>query len=164
MGAHDDRLPPKPADPVLSMGATLSAPAGRPLVRSAARRPGHNYARRYWVFAVPAGIVVIAVTVFPWLFTLFMSVHDWHIGGTRSWAGLVNYAHLLDDERFQKSIIRTLYFTALSVAAPVVLGVAAAVCFHRDFPGRGIARTIFIKPMMATPVAVALVWTMMFHP
>ena len=146
------------------MDGTISAPAGRSLARSAARRPGQNYARRYWAFAIPAGIVVIAVIVFPWLFTLFMSVHDWHIGGTRSWAGLANYAHLLDDERFQKSVIRTLYFTALSVAAPVVLGIAAAVCFHRNFPGRGIARTIFIMPMMATPVAVALVWTMMFHP
>ena len=135
-----------------------------PLARRAVRRPGQNYARRYWAFAIPAGIVVITVMVFPWLFTLFMSVHDWHIGGTRSWAGLANYAHLLDDERFQSSILRTLYFTALSVAAPVVLGIAAAVCFHRNFPGRGIARTIFIMPMMATPVAVALVWTMMFHP
>ncbi len=46
----------------------------------------------------------------------------------------------------------------------MVLGVAAAVCFHRDFPRRGLARTIFIMPMMATPVAIALVWTMMFHP
>ena len=25
-------------------------------------------------------------------------------------------------------------------------------------------RTVFVMPMMATPVAVALVWTMMFHP
>ena len=142
------------------MDGAISAP----LARRAVRRPGQNYARRYWAFAIPAGIVVITVMVFPWLFTLFMSVHDWHIGGTRSWAGLANYAHLLDDERFQTSILRTLYFTALSVAAPVVLGIAAAVCFHRNFPGRGIARTIFIMPMMATPVAVALVWTMMFHP
>jgi multiple sugar transport system permease protein len=46
----------------------------------------------------------------------------------------------------------------------MLFGVAAAVCFHRNFPGRGIARTIFIMPMMATPVAIALVWTMMFHP
>jgi len=50
------------------------------------------------------------------------------------------------------------------VAFPVILGVAAAVCFHRNFPLRGLARTIFILPMMATPVAIALVWTMMFHP
>jgi multiple sugar transport system permease protein len=123
-----------------------------------------NYARQYWPFILPAGVVVAAVILFPWVFTLFMSVQDFHIGGTRSFVGADNYLRMLSDERFLWSIVRTAYFTALSVVTPVVLGVAAAVCFHREFPGRGIARTIFIMPMMATPVAVALVWTMMFHP
>jgi len=113
---------------------------------------------------VPAGIVVFAVIVFPWLFTLYMSVHDWHIGGSVSWTGLANYQRLLTDERFHWAILRTLYFTGLSVVFPMLLGVFAAVCFHRQFLGRGLLRTIFILPMMATPVAVALVWTMMFHP
>ena len=36
--------------------------------------------------------------------------------------------------------------------------------FHQNFAGRGFLRGIFIMPMMATPVAIALVWTMMFHP
>ena len=125
---------------------------------------GRNYARQYWPFLVPAGVVVFAVIVFPWLFTLYMSVHDWHLGGNMSWAGAANYKRLLIDERFKWAIIRTLYFTVMAVVFPVVLGVAAAVCFQRNFRFRGIARTIFIMPMMATPVAVALVWTMMFHP
>jgi len=68
------------------------------------------------------------------------------------------------DERFLWSVIRTFYFTALSVIFPTLIGVAAAICFNRNFPLRGLARTIFILPMMATPVAIALVWTMMFHP
>ena len=123
-----------------------------------------NYARQYWPFILPAGLVVSAVILFPWAFTLFMSVQDFHIGGSSSFAGVDNYLRMVSDERFLWSIVRTAYFTALSVVAPLVLGVAAAVCFHREFVGRGIARTIFIMPMMATPVAVALVWTMMFHP
>jgi multiple sugar transport system permease protein len=143
------------------MGTTLQAAAGTASTRERQRR---NYARRYWAFILPAGIVVAAVILFPWIFTLFMSVSDFHIGGERSFAGLANYARMLVDERFQWSILRTLYFTFLSVLLPLVLGVAAAVCFHRNFPGRGLARTIFIMPMMATPVAIALVWTMMFHP
>jgi multiple sugar transport system permease protein len=102
--------------------------------------------------------------VFPWVFTLYMSVHDWHIGGGMSWAGLANYERLLIDDRFQWSVVRTLYFTVLAVFFPMVLGIAAAVCFQRNFPLRGLARTIFVLPMMATPVAIALVWTMMFHP
>ena len=122
------------------------------------------YARHYWPFVVPAAIVVLGVIVFPWIFTLWMSVHDWKIGGGRSYAGLANYQRLLTDERFHWSVLRTLYYTALAVVIPVVLGIAAALIFNRKFPLRGLARTVFILPMMATPVAVALVWTMMFHP
>jgi multiple sugar transport system permease protein len=125
---------------------------------------GRNYARRYWVFAVPAAIVVAAVIVFPWIFTLFMSVHDWKVSGATPFVGLANYAKMLTDERFQWAIVRTLVFTAASVVAPVILGVWAAVCFASNFRGRGLARTIFVLPMMATPVAISLVWTMMFHP
>ena len=125
---------------------------------------GRNYARRYWAFAVPAATVVAAVIVFPWVFTLYMSVQDWQITGGSRFAGLANYRHLFEDERFLWAVIRTLYFTALSVIAPGILGVFAAVCFASKFVGRGLARTIFILPMMATPVAISLVWTMMFHP
>jgi len=144
------------------MGTTLSADARAPAGAKAIRR--RNYARQYWPFIVPAGVVVFAVILFPWIFTLFMSVHDWHIGGERSFIGLHNYYRMLADERFGWAVLRTLYFTALSTFLPLILGVAAAVVFHRNFPGRGLARTLFIMPMMATPVAIALVWTMMFHP
>jgi multiple sugar transport system permease protein len=135
-----------------------------PIAAVAPGRGKRNYARRYWPFILPAGLVVSGVILFPWAFTLFMSVNDWHIGGGRSFAGLANYGRMLTDDRFQWAALRTLYFTALSTALPLIFGVAAAVCFHRRFWGRGIARTIFILPMMATPVAIALVWTMMFHP
>ncbi len=144
------------------MGTTVSAGTRTPTTAKVARR--RNYARQYWPFIVPAGVVVFAVILFPWIFTLFMSVHDWHIGGDRTFIGLHNYSRMLTDERFGWAVLRTLYFTALSVILPLILGVAAAVVFHRNFPGRGLARTLFIMPMMATPVAIALVWTMMFHP
>jgi multiple sugar transport system permease protein len=58
----------------------------------------------------------------------------------------------------------TLLYTALSVVLPLILGTIAAVVFHTQFPLRGFLRGLFIMPMMATPVAIALVWTMMFHP
>jgi len=120
--------------------------------------------RRYMLFVLPALAVMFAVIIFPWLFTFFMSVHDWRIGQTKTFVGLQNYAHLLHDERFVNAVIRTLVYTVLATVAPLVLGVLSALVFHRKFPLRGLLRGIFIMPMMATPVAVALVWTMMFHP
>jgi multiple sugar transport system permease protein len=122
------------------------------------------YGRRYWMFAVPAALVVLLVILFPWIFTLFMSVHDWKVTGDTPFVGLANYAKMLTDERFLYAVVRTLWFTAAAVVAPVVLGVWAAVCFAAKFKLRGLARTLFVLPMMATPVAISLVWTMMFHP
>jgi multiple sugar transport system permease protein len=139
--------------------ATLAAAAA-----AAAVPRRRNYARHYAWFIVPAAVVVVAVILFPWAFTLYVSAHDWRLGGERRWVGLANYAALFGDARFSWAVLRTLLYTALAVVFPIVLGLAAALAFHRRFPLRGLARAVFILPMMATPVAVALVWTMMFHP
>jgi multiple sugar transport system permease protein len=120
--------------------------------------------RRLYLFVVPAVVVVLAIIVFPWGFTLWMSVFDWRIGSERSFVGLANFRSLATDIRFIEAIAHTLYFTALAVVAPLILGTIAALAFHRRFPFRGFARGLFTLPMMATPVAIALVWTMMFHP
>lgn len=118
----------------------------------------------YWPFVIPALVVVAAVIVFPWAFTLWMSVHRWTLGQSQSFVGMENFLRLAADQRFWESLGHTLYYTALSVIAPIVLGVIAALIFDANFPLRGVLRAVFVMPMMATPVAVALVWTMMFHP
>ncbi len=127
-------------------------------------RRRRNYARHYMWFVVPAAIAVLGTILFPWMFTLYVSAFDWRLGSPREFVGFANYTKLFSDERFGWAMLRTLYYTALSVVFPLILGLAAALIFNQKFPLRGLARTIFILPMMATPVAVALVWTMMFHP
>ncbi|WP_279482499.1 sugar ABC transporter permease [Aureimonas sp. SK2] len=118
----------------------------------------------YWPFVIPALVVVVAVIVFPWAFTLWMSVNAWRLGGEVSLVGWENYARLATDTRFWESMGHTLLYTALSVIAPLVLGTLAAVLFDSKMPLKGVLRAIFVMPMMATPVAIALVWTMMFNP
>jgi len=123
----------------------------------------HN-AGRYWLFAVPAIVVILAVIAFPWLFTLYASLHLMEPTLPTRFVGLNNFISLFRDPNFGWSLVRTIYFAFLSVVASLVLGVFAALVFHRQFVLRGWARTIFIMPMMATPVATSLIWTMMFHP
>ena len=118
----------------------------------------------YWPFVVPALVVVLAIIVFPWVFTIWMSLNEWKVGSPTTFVGLANYIRLPNDPRFVEAVGHTIVYTALSVALPLVFGTLAAVVFHQKFPGRGFLRGVFILPMMATPVAIALVWTMMFHP
>ena len=127
--------------------------------------PGHEWRPpSYWPFIVPALVVVLAVIVFPWLFTIWMSLNEWKVGAPNTFVGLANYLRLPNDPRFVEAVGHTLVYTALSVVLPLVFGTLAAVVFHQNFPLRGFLRGLFIMPMMATPVAIALVWTMIFNP
>jgi multiple sugar transport system permease protein len=118
----------------------------------------------YLWFVVPALAATFGIIVFPWVFTLYVSVQDWDAAGPTAFVGLGNYIRLFGDERFLLSVVRTVYYSVLTVVAPLVLGTFAAVLLHREFRFRGLVRGVFLLPMMATPVAIALVWAMMFHP
>ena len=118
----------------------------------------------YWPFVIPALVVVLAVIIFPWVFTIWMSLQEWKVGSPTVFVGLANYLRLPNDPRFVEAVGHTLSYTVLSVVLPLILGTLSAVVFHQKFAARGFLRGIFIMPMMATPVAIALVWTMMFHP
>ncbi|QRM40793.1 sugar ABC transporter permease [Rhizobium rhizogenes] len=127
-------------------------------------KPRRGLVPNYWPFVIPALVVIAAVIVFPWVFTLWMSVNSWTLGQSQSFAALANYARLATDIRFWEALWHTVLYTGLSVIAPVFLGTLAALIFDAQFPLRGFLRGIFVMPMMATPVAIALVWTMMLHP
>ncbi len=116
------------------------------------------------LFVLPAMLTTFVVILFPWAYTVFMSLHAWKVGEESKWIGLANYTNLFTNDRFIESVWRTFLFTGLAVVFPVILGVIAAVIFHQQFPFRGVFRVVFMMPMIATPVAIALVWTMMYHP
>jgi len=144
---------------VSTLTETTQAPAAEVAAPGREWRPPS-----YWPFVIPALVVVLAVIVFPWVFTIWMSFNEWKVGSPTTFVGFANYLRLPTDPRFVEAVGHTLVYTALSVLLPVVFGTFAAVVFHAQFPCRGILRAIFIMPVMATPVAIALVWTMMFHP
>jgi multiple sugar transport system permease protein len=144
---------------VSTLTETTQAPAAEVAAPGREWRPPS-----YWPFVIPALVVVLAVIVFPWVFTIWMSFNEWKVGSPTTFVGFANYLRLPTDPRFVEAVGHTLVYTALSVLLPVVFGTFAAVVFHAKFPFRGVLRAIFIMPMMATPVAIALVWTMMFHP
>lgn len=140
---------------VVAAKAAPAAPADTPL---------RDRRSAYWPFVLPGLVTVLAVILIPWAFTLWMSLHEWKLGGTYQFVGLDNYLRLPRDPRFIDALWRTLVYSGLSVILPVVLGTLAALVFHTEFRGRGVLRGAFVAPMMATPVAIAVVWTMMFNP
>jgi multiple sugar transport system permease protein len=119
------------------------------------------------VFTLPAALVVFVLTVFPVFYTVYMSLHSWFASSLTGpeFIGLQNFQRAFaQDDRFRNAIWLTLYFTALATALQLILGVSLALLLNRPFRGKGFFRSIFLLPMVATPVAIALVWMMMYNP
>src|SRR5215208_2597210 len=148
----------------LAPAARVEAPAARTDERRWAAWANRN-ARL--ILPLPAVLAVLGMLAFPLGYTLWMSFQEWTISSTSapSFVGIRNYSTLFTaDPRFLNSIKITFYFTALGVTVQTFLGVAMALAFNREFWGRGLLRTLAILPMVATPVAIALIFVMMFHP
>jgi len=63
----------------------------------------------YWPFVVPALVVVLAVIVFPWVFTIWMSLNQWKVGSPTTFVGLANYLRLPNDPRFVEAVATRLF-------------------------------------------------------
>ncbi len=115
---------------------------------------------------LPALFAIAIVMAFPLVYLVFMSFHKWSMVGYAppSFVGFSNFTALLDDERFVNSLGRTFLFTALGLASNIPVGFAIALLLVEDFPTRSVLRALLILPMVATPVAMGLVWVVMLDP
>lgn len=120
-----------------------------------------------YVFPLPAVLFVLIMMVFPIAYTLRLSFFDWSMSSLvpPQWVGLGNYKTLIfSDPRFWPSISRTFSFTIAAVVVETVLGIIIALLFNQDFKGKNVLKTLFLLPMIATPVAIGLVWMLIYEP
>ncbi|MCL6594085.1 MAG: sugar ABC transporter permease [Alicyclobacillus sp.] len=119
-----------------------------------------------WFMTLPALLFVLAMMVFPILYTFRLSFFQWSMSSQTppQWVGLANYSDLFHQSRFWLAVWRTLYFTVLALVVEIVLGVAIALLLNRNFRGKNVVKTIFLLPMVATPVAMGLVWLLIYEP
>lgn len=119
------------------------------------------------MFILPAIVFVLVMIVYPILYTVNLSLHEWS-GSARQPpqpVGLLHYQTLLTaDPRFGDAVIRTFEFTAIAVGVELLLGLGIALLVNGEFLGRGVVRAVILLPMVATPVAIAMAWLLMFEP
>jgi multiple sugar transport system permease protein len=118
-----------------------------------------------WFMSGPTVIVLLIFLAYPLISLILMSLRDYGTSTINyNYVGLRWYEMLLRDQRFINGLWRTLVYSGGSVAASMVLGTIMAFVLNRNFPGVAAVRTMFILPMVAMPVASALMWGTMFNP
>jgi multiple sugar transport system permease protein len=118
------------------------------------------------LFPLPAVIFIGLLMVFPILYTLYLSFTNWNLtsGMEPSFVGLSSYLRVFSEPRFLHALGRTFTFTLFAVAIEVVLGVAIALILNRAFIGKSVAKLLLLLPLVATPVAVGIVFNLFYDP
>jgi len=122
----------------------------------------------YWqklILILPALVVVVTVAIFPVGYSVFNSFFRFNL--TRPYAtkfiGLRNYFDCLSRSDFWNSVRVTLMMSGFVVSLEFLIGLLIALVLARKFAGCQFLRTILALPMMVAPVAVSIIWVIIYN-
>lgn len=135
-------------------------------------RPGVGWEaarRRAFLWGLlPSLAVLLVITLVPALALLVASFTPLSLtdaaGSFHFNDPLGNYRHLLEDERFLRSIATQLKLSVSSVALQLAVGLGLALLLNGRSKLLGATRTVFLIPMVLPPIVVALIWKIMYTP
>ncbi|WP_063051219.1 carbohydrate ABC transporter permease [Nocardia arthritidis] len=119
--------------------------------------------RAGWAFVAPNVAAVAIFLLFPLGFSLYLSFHSWDLFSPMRFVGVDNYRRLFgSDPLFLIALRNTAVFTVSTLAPTVVIGLAVAAALNRKLAGIGLFRTLAFLPLVASAVAMAVVWRFLF--
>ena len=141
-----------------------------PLATTATRVRRRRVSRKAWAgyaFIAPSMIFLVVFALAPFLFTIWVSLHQWNMltpVTDMPWRGLANYRYLLtEDPLFRETFRNTVVFAVANVCISVVLALGVALLLNGPVRFRPFWRAAFFVPYITVPVAVAIVWQAMLN-
>jgi len=115
------------------------------------------------LFIAPALALLLFLSIWPLIWLIRLSFTDYSV--TRdvpaSFVGLDNYIDVITSDQTHKRLVTTLIFVVGAVGLQTILGFTIAYLISRRLRGRGALTTLFLIPMMLSPVVVGLFWKFM---
>lgn len=120
--------------------------------------------RAYYVYLMlPAIIVLACITLYPFFWLIWMSLHEVDVGAAGdTWNDFRNWTRLTRDRKFHDGWLLLLEYSAICMTLQVGLGVLLAVILNRSRLEKVLV-TVFLMPMMMAPVVAALVWYYLYN-
>lgn len=110
---------------------------------------------------LPSALVLLCVVVGPLVFALLLSLFQAEptAGGiVARWVGFANFDAIFRTPLFWQAVRVTLYFTVVSLAIELVLGIGMALVLNQPFKGRSLVRSLILLPWAVPTVVNARMW------
>src|SRR5580693_7836892 len=119
-----------------------------------------------WLLCAPAVIVMIAVTGYPIVYAIYVSLQRYILSSPNlnKFVGFSNYGAILSSPFWWHALVVTIIITVVSVAIEFVLGMCLALLMYRTIWGKGGIRTTILIPYGIVTVAAAFSWLYAWTP
>jgi multiple sugar transport system permease protein len=118
-----------------------------------------------YALSTPAIVLMLLLLIGPLCAVLILSLTDYQLGARSfSFIGFAQYQELFADRVFWTSLFNTLIYVAIVVPGSVMLGLGVALLIEAGEGGKAFYRAVYFLPVMATLIAMAIVWEFMLHP
>ena len=131
-----------------------------------ARRSAASRAELGWaiLFLLPTLLSVLLFTVFPVVYSLIISFWEWNVVRPPQWVGLENYADLLTDKEFLRSLRNTFQFVLGYIPGTLVVSLLIAWLLSLDIQFRKVYRALFFFPTIVSIIVISEVWLWIYEP
>lgn len=120
--------------------------------------------RSFFTYIMPWLIGFLGLTLFPMLFSLYLSFTDSSIGAASNFIGFENYINIFKiDPDFWRAVRNTLAYVGVFVPLSTIFNITIAMVLNQKLKGRGLYRVAFYIPSVCAGVAVTLLWGWIFN-
>lgn len=129
--------------------------------------PHRKEALTGWLFLAPEIIGMLFLNVFALGFSLYLSLSDWDLlSGVEGikFTGLDNYIKMFQDPTIIQALKNNLIYMVLTVPIPIAIALVLATLIHNSVFFKDYFKVAFFIPYISSIIAVAAVWSALFHP
>ena len=120
--------------------------------------------RLAYFFLLPTILLVAAITFYPALHAIRVSLHDTTFLNLTKFAGLKHYVRFLQDPLGQANILNSLVYTFGSLLVALPFGMLLALLLNQPIRCRVLFRTVIIVPWIVSQIVTALLWGWLLSP
>lgn len=117
-----------------------------------------------YLFLLPNLVGFLIFTLIPIVCSMGLSFMEWDSANPMVFVGFENFKRLWTDDTFKISLWNTVYYSVFTVPLTMAAALGLAIILNQKMKGINIFRTIFFFPHVASLVAIAVVWNLLFHP
>lgn len=115
-------------------------------------------------FIAPNFIGFCIFTLVPMVFAIALAFCNWDGVHAIEFVGVQNFVDLINDSTFRAAFVNTIVYSVAVVPLTLVCALALAILLNQKVRFRNFFRTVAFFPYVASLVAVAAVWNMIFSP